>query len=74
MQGDSMQKSRQESELSWIGSGMAQPHNKHEQNNSRKKKDLEKKEDLRVYVKDNGDAKLAKELVGLWCIQWIVLQ
>ena len=37
---------------------------------------LEKKEDLRVYVKDNGDAKLAKELaiVGLWCIQWIVLQ
>ena len=35
---------------------------------------LEKKEGLRVYVKDNGDAKLAKELVGLWCIQWIILQ
>ena len=33
---------------------------------------LEKKEDLRVYVEDNGDAKIAKKLaiVGLWCIQW----
>ncbi|KAK7847853.1 rust resistance kinase lr10 [Quercus suber] len=31
-----------------------------------------KKEDLRVYVEDNGDAKIAKKLaiVGLWCIQW----
>nr|POF01424.1 rust resistance kinase lr10 [Quercus suber] len=29
-------------------------------------------EDLRVYVEDNGDAKIAKKLaiVGLWCIQW----
>ncbi|XP_023880803.2 rust resistance kinase Lr10 [Quercus suber] len=33
---------------------------------------LEQKEDLRVYVEDNGDAKIAKNLaiVGLWCIQW----
>nr|POF05603.1 rust resistance kinase lr10 [Quercus suber] len=33
---------------------------------------LEQKEDLRVYVEDNGDAKIAKKLaiVGLWCIQW----
>nr|XP_023916369.1 rust resistance kinase Lr10-like [Quercus suber] len=33
---------------------------------------LEQKEDLRVYVEDSGDAKLAKKLaiVGLWCIQW----
>nr|POE87116.1 rust resistance kinase lr10 [Quercus suber] len=37
---------------------------------------LEKKEDLRVYVEDNVDAKIAMKLaiVGLWCIQWIVLQ
>jgi hypothetical protein len=54
MQGDSMQKSRQESELSWIGSGMAQLHNKHEQNNSRKKKDLEKKEDLLAHHRPTG--------------------
>nr|POF19866.1 leaf rust 10 disease-resistance locus receptor-like protein kinase-like 2.1 [Quercus suber] len=33
---------------------------------------FEQKEDLRVYVEDNGDAKIAKKLaiVGLWCIQW----
>ncbi|XP_023873267.1 rust resistance kinase Lr10 [Quercus suber] len=33
---------------------------------------LEQKEDLRVYVEDSEDAKLAKKLaiVGLWCIQW----
>ncbi|XP_050265768.1 rust resistance kinase Lr10-like isoform X6 [Quercus robur] len=33
---------------------------------------LEQKEDLRVYVEDNEDAKIAKKLaiVGLWCIQW----
>nr|XP_023905301.1 rust resistance kinase Lr10-like [Quercus suber]POF19869.1 rust resistance kinase lr10 [Quercus suber] len=33
---------------------------------------LEQKDDLRVYVEDNGDAKIAKKLaiVGLWCIQW----
>ncbi|KAK7848907.1 rust resistance kinase lr10 [Quercus suber] len=33
---------------------------------------LEQKEDLRVYVEDSGDAKIAKKLaiVGLWCIQW----
>ena len=33
---------------------------------------LEKKEDLRVYVEDNVDAKIAMKLaiVGLWCIQW----
>ena len=33
---------------------------------------LEEKEDLRFYVVDNGDAKIAKKLaiVGLWCIQW----
>ena len=33
---------------------------------------LEKKEDLRVYVEDNGDAKIAKKvaIVGLWGIQW----
>ncbi|XP_065622057.1 rust resistance kinase Lr10-like [Quercus suber] len=33
---------------------------------------LEEKEDLRVYVEDNGDATIAKKLaiVGLWCIQW----
>ena len=33
---------------------------------------LEQKEDLRVYVDDSGDAKIAKKLaiVGLWCIQW----
>jgi len=33
---------------------------------------LEQKEDLRVYVEDNEDAKIAKNLaiVGLWCIQW----
>ncbi|KAM3682001.1 hypothetical protein ACJW31_12G039500 [Castanea mollissima] len=33
---------------------------------------LEQKEDLRVYVEGNGDAKIARNLaiVGLWCIQW----
>ncbi|GMY07488.1 rust resistance kinase Lr10-like [Fagus crenata] len=33
---------------------------------------LEQKEDLRVFVEDNRDAKIAKKLaiVGLWCIQW----
>ncbi|XP_030925383.1 rust resistance kinase Lr10-like [Quercus lobata] len=33
---------------------------------------LEEKEDLRFYVVDNGDVKIAKKLaiVGLWCIQW----
>ena len=33
---------------------------------------LEQKKDLRVYVEDNEDAKIAKNLaiVGLWCIQW----
>ena len=33
---------------------------------------LEKNEDLRVYVEDNVDAKIAMKLaiVGLWCIQW----
>ena len=33
---------------------------------------LEKKEDLWVYVEDNGDTKIAKklEIVRLWCIQW----
>nr|POF22949.1 putative ring-h2 finger protein atl21a [Quercus suber] len=35
-------------------------------------KDKEQKDDLQVYVEDNGDAKIAKKLaiVGLWCIQW----
>ncbi|GMY20138.1 rust resistance kinase Lr10-like [Fagus crenata] len=33
---------------------------------------LEQREDLRVFVENNGDAKIAKILaiVGLWCIQW----
>ena len=33
---------------------------------------FEKMEDLSVYDKGNGDAKIAKKLVilGLWCIQW----
>ncbi|XP_042948101.1 rust resistance kinase Lr10-like isoform X4 [Carya illinoinensis] len=33
---------------------------------------LEKKEDLRVFIEDDGDALIAKKLsiVGLWCIQW----
>ena len=33
---------------------------------------LKQKEDLRVYVEDNGYAKIAKKLaiVGRWCIQW----
>jgi serine/threonine protein kinase len=31
---------------------------------------LEQKEDLRIFVEDDGDAKIAKKLaiVGLWCI------
>jgi len=33
---------------------------------------LEQKEDLRVLIEDDEDAKIAKELaiVELWCIQW----
>jgi serine/threonine protein kinase len=33
---------------------------------------LEQIEDIRIFVEDNGDAKIAKKLtiVGLWCIQW----
>jgi serine/threonine protein kinase len=33
---------------------------------------LEQKEDIRIIVEDDGDAKIAKKLaiVGLWCIQW----
>jgi len=33
---------------------------------------LEQKEDIRIFVDDDGDAKIAKKLaiVGLWCIQW----
>jgi hypothetical protein len=33
---------------------------------------LEQKEDIRILVEDDGDAKIAKKLaiVGLWCIQW----
>jgi serine/threonine protein kinase len=33
---------------------------------------LEQKEDVRIFVGDDGDAKIAKKLaiVGLWCIHW----
>jgi serine/threonine protein kinase len=33
---------------------------------------LEQKEDIRIIVEDDGDAKIAKKLaiIGLWCIQW----
>jgi serine/threonine protein kinase len=33
---------------------------------------LEQKEDIRIFVEDDGDAKIAKKLAiaGLWCIQW----
>jgi serine/threonine protein kinase len=33
---------------------------------------LEQKEDMRIFIDDDGDAKIAKKLavVGLWCIQW----
>ncbi|KAG6687165.1 hypothetical protein I3842_11G056600 [Carya illinoinensis] len=33
---------------------------------------LEQKEDLRVFIEDDGDAQIAKKLaiIGLWCIQW----
>jgi serine/threonine protein kinase len=33
---------------------------------------LEQKEDIRIFVEDDGDAKIATKLaiVGLWCIQW----
>ncbi|XP_059434046.1 rust resistance kinase Lr10-like [Corylus avellana] len=33
---------------------------------------LEQKEDIRIFVEDDGNAKTAKKLaiVGLWCIQW----
>jgi len=31
---------------------------------------LEQKEDIRIFVEDDGDAKIAKlAIVGLWCIQ-----
>ncbi|GLT64187.1 hypothetical protein SLA2020_366950 [Shorea laevis] len=33
---------------------------------------LDQKEDIRIFIEDDGDAKIAKKLaiVGLWCIQW----
>jgi serine/threonine protein kinase len=33
---------------------------------------LEQKEDIRIIVEDDGDARIAKKLaiIGLWCIQW----
>ncbi|XP_015934465.1 rust resistance kinase Lr10 [Arachis duranensis] len=33
---------------------------------------LEEKEEMRIHIEDEGDAKIAKQLatVGLWCIQW----
>ncbi|XP_059456800.1 rust resistance kinase Lr10-like isoform X2 [Corylus avellana] len=33
---------------------------------------LEQKEDMRIFIDDDGDAKIAKKLaiIGLWCIQW----
>jgi hypothetical protein len=33
---------------------------------------LKQKEDIRIFVEDGEDAKIAKKLaiVGLWCIQW----
>jgi len=33
---------------------------------------LEQKEDIRIFVEDDENAKIAKKLaiVGLWCIQW----
>jgi serine/threonine protein kinase len=33
---------------------------------------LEQKEDIRIFIEDDGDANIAKKLaiVGLWCIQW----
>ena len=33
---------------------------------------LEQKEDIRIFVEDDGDAKIAKKIAidGLWCIQW----
>jgi serine/threonine protein kinase len=33
---------------------------------------LEQKEDIRIFVEDDGNAKIAEKLaiVGLWCIQW----
>jgi serine/threonine protein kinase len=33
---------------------------------------LEQKEDIRIFVEDDADTKIAKKLaiVGLWCIQW----
>ncbi|KAB1205149.1 hypothetical protein CJ030_MR7G016793 [Morella rubra] len=33
---------------------------------------LEQKEDLRVFIEDDGDVRIAEKLaiVGLWCIQW----
>ncbi|KAK7840630.1 rust resistance kinase lr10 [Quercus suber] len=36
------------------------------------RKNVDENEELRVYVEDSGDAKIAKKLaiVGLWCIQW----
>ncbi|XP_059455388.1 rust resistance kinase Lr10-like isoform X2 [Corylus avellana] len=33
---------------------------------------LEQKEDIRIFIDDDGEAKIAKKLaiIGLWCIQW----
>ncbi|XP_054808112.1 rust resistance kinase Lr10-like isoform X1 [Prosopis cineraria] len=33
---------------------------------------LEEREDMRIHIEEEGDAKIAKKLgiVGLWCIQW----
>jgi hypothetical protein len=33
---------------------------------------LEQKEDIRIFVEDDEDSKIAKKLaiIGLWCIQW----
>jgi hypothetical protein len=33
---------------------------------------LEQKEDIRIFVEDDGDAKIAKKLaiIRLWCVQW----
>jgi len=33
---------------------------------------LEQKEDIRIFVEDDGNAKITKKLVtiGLWCVQW----
>jgi len=33
---------------------------------------MEQKEDIRIFVEDDGDAKITKKLAttGLWCVQW----